>query len=39
MHIRVERMVLLGSFLGFEKRGELRIEIKVEYATQKLWKK
>jgi len=39
MHIRTGTVVLLGSSLGFEKRGELRIEVKVEYTIQKLWKK
>jgi hypothetical protein len=26
IHIRAEMVILLGSFLGFEKRGELRTE-------------
>ena len=33
MHIQAEKMILLDSSLDFEKRGELRIEVKVEYAA------
>ena len=33
MHIQAEKMTVMDSSLDFEKRGELRIEVKVEYAA------
>ena len=39
MHIRVGMVILLEIPWALNKPGALGIEIKVEYATQKLWKK